>query len=125
VSVLYDVDISFPRGVQKIERSQSNVEALVEKADVLGEDNSLVLILPPEPQALQEWHQKVVTTLPVVNEWALLDALGELLVGEFYDKTTYITGCPSGTNQRHPCVPVMLLTANATFKTSKLQPLLR
>jgi hypothetical protein len=123
VSVLYDVDISFSRGVRKIEHSQSNVEALLQKADVLDENNTLALTLPPGPQALQEWHQKVVTALPVVNEWAVLDALGELLVGEFYDQSRYSLGdgCPSERNPTYDCVlPATGVPFSTTDTTSKL-----
>jgi hypothetical protein len=101
VSVLYDVDISFSGGARRIEHLQSNVEALLKKGDVIDDSGLLVLTLPPELQALQDWHQKVITALPAANEWALLDALGGLLPGKFYDKSHFAfpDGCKTETNR--------------------------
>jgi hypothetical protein len=89
VFVLYDVDLSFPRGLRKIEHSLSNERALLGKADILDQEGLLILYLPPEPQALEDWKQKVATAIPIANEWVLLDALGRLLVDVFYDKSDY------------------------------------
>jgi hypothetical protein len=127
VSVLYDVDISFPRGIRKIEHSQSNMEALLDKADVLDENGTMALAYPPKPQTEEDWHQKVLTVLPVINEWALLDSLGEQLVGSSYDNLTYrISGsCQRGINVTDLCI---MATGNGYYMTrgtaNKLQPLI-
>ncbi|KAI4616751.1 hypothetical protein J4E80_006026 [Alternaria sp. BMP 0032] len=39
------------------------------------------LTLPADPQAAQDWNQKVLGALPAFNEWAILDALGSFLEG--------------------------------------------
>jgi hypothetical protein len=91
ISMLYNVTISFPRGVRKIEHTLSNARAVPDPKDIYdhrlpyfddGGNNSIYLALPAEPKAQEEWNQKVLTALPVVNEWLLLDALGSLLAGE-------------------------------------------
>jgi hypothetical protein len=91
-SVLYDVNISFPRGVQTVHHSRSNWELLSPLADYGdfprgGLPRGLELPLPPDEQALQDWNHRMQALFPLANEWALLDALGTML-----EDTTYQTG---------------------------------
>jgi hypothetical protein len=100
VSVLYDVEIDFPRGVQTIQHSFSDERELPKMKEVFDDDESnggypeSWLVLPSGSQGLQNWHQKVLAALPVSNEWALLDALGSVLSGKFYEDSpaSYIGG---------------------------------
>jgi hypothetical protein len=95
ISMLYNVTISFPRGVRKIEHKLSDARAIPDPKDVydhnlgyLGEgNNSIYIALPAEPKALEEWNQKIRTVLPVSNEWVLLDALGTILAGNTFQNT--------------------------------------
>ncbi|KAH4276439.1 hypothetical protein HBI70_071390 [Parastagonospora nodorum] len=87
-SVLYAVEVTFPRGIQTIQHSLSDARSLPKQKDLYdGLQGSLgiSLVLPPESQALEEWRQKMLTALPISNEWALLDALGSSLEGSFYE----------------------------------------
>ncbi|KAF2877373.1 hypothetical protein BDV95DRAFT_144558 [Massariosphaeria phaeospora] len=81
VSVFYHVDVTFPRGVQTIQHYLSDEKDMPKKA---GAYDDLNLTLPAQPQTARAWNQRVLAALPIYNEWALLDALGSLLVGEFY-----------------------------------------
>jgi hypothetical protein len=121
VSVLYIVDLSSPRGLRKVDLSFSDTQPLLKKDQVFDGNDEVSLALPPEPQALQDWQQKVVTALPAVNEWALLDALGELLVGEYYNENYYYIqdGCQRGTNQTQDCVYFYMVGHNASYYTGK------
>jgi hypothetical protein len=88
-SVLYDVNISFPRGVQTVRHSRSNWELLSSLADYGdfhgdGRTGELDLLPPPEEQALQDWNHRMQALLPLANEWALLDALGYMLEDTIY-----------------------------------------
>jgi hypothetical protein len=94
VSVLYDVDVTFPRGIQTIQHFLSDVRALPKKVDIFGASEghpnpNIVLDLPPDPQALQDWHQKTLAALPISNEWALLNSLGDVLEGKFYENSQH------------------------------------
>jgi hypothetical protein len=42
--------------------------------------------LPADTQALQDWNHRMRILLPLSNEWALLDALVQLLEDEFYSR---------------------------------------
>jgi hypothetical protein len=91
ISMLYNADISFPRGVRKIKHSLSDARALPNAAELYNgsycdvvpyggcEHDGLFLKVPAEPQAYEDWHEKVREAFPIANEWALLDALGHLL----------------------------------------------
>jgi hypothetical protein len=114
VSVLYAVDVTFPRGVQTIQHSLSDVRALPKKEDIFDKvDNimpTMALDLPPEPLALQDWHQRVLAALPISNEWAVLDALGSVLTGKFYERspTPHLDKCrkrnnPNNDTEIHDC----------------------
>jgi hypothetical protein len=98
-SVLYNVTISFPRGVRQIQHTLSDARPVPDPVDVYDIDSqSIQLDLPAEPQALRTWNQKVLDALPVSNEWALLDALGSVLDAEWYADT--VVPSPSECTQR-------------------------
>jgi hypothetical protein len=83
LSALYNVGVTFPRGVQTVNYSLSDARKLPRKVDIYntidisaayGDPNrnpskfyGLQLKLPPKPEALQDWHQKVSTAIPVSN----------------------------------------------------------
>jgi len=90
-SVLYDVNITFPRGVQKLEYHLSDEEDMREKWFDADYDeflpgrltsSALSLTIPADPQAARDWNTKVLDALPVFDKWAILDALGSLLEGD-------------------------------------------
>jgi hypothetical protein len=92
-SVLYNVNVTFPRSVQKLEHHLSDEKELLKKWQDAEDSypgsqssSTLSLILPAEPQAARDWNQKVLDALPAFNEWALLDALGSLLKGEYHEE---------------------------------------
>jgi hypothetical protein len=101
-SMLYNVTISFPRGVRKIEHTLSDARAVPDPKDIYdhplpylaGGNNSIYMALPAEPKALEEWNQKILTALPVLNEWVLLDALGSILPG--HSRVANILPDPNG-----------------------------
>ncbi|KAH9872612.1 hypothetical protein J1614_005005 [Plenodomus biglobosus] len=129
VSVLYAVDVTFPHGVQTIQHSLSDEKALPKEEDVfdnldnfeaLSEGAAFVkrdsrslrmgLIFLPEPLASQDWRQRLLTALPISNEWALLDALGSVLTGLFYEHspTPDLNSCqkrdsPTNDTEIHDC----------------------
>lgn len=86
-SVLYNVSITFPRGVQTVDCFFSDLKALPRKVDPFGAELYLKLELPPEIQALHNWYQILSTSIPASNEWALLDALGALIEGKSFQGT--------------------------------------
>jgi hypothetical protein len=93
-SVLYDVNISFPRGLQTVQHSMSNLELLSPLTDYAanydeGGIMDLVLPLPADTQALQDWNRRMQVLLPLANEWALLDALGRLLEDMTYETSDF------------------------------------
>jgi hypothetical protein len=88
MSVLYAVKVTFPRGVRTIQHSLSDIKPLPKKQDILDEGtgfHGIGLVLPPESRALEDWHQRVLAAVPISNEWTLLDALGSVLTGKFYE----------------------------------------
>ena len=87
-SVLYDVNVTFPRGVQKLEYHMSDETDVRKKWHDASESfsgqltsSALSLTIPANPQAARDWNTKVLDALPVFNQWAILDALGSLLEG--------------------------------------------
>jgi hypothetical protein len=99
-SMLYDVTISFPRGVRTIEHNISDSKVLPIPKDVLDENvpknwpPGLYLSTYAEPQALEEWRQRALALVPVFNEWAILDALGTVLDVAWYSGAPgYSEGC--------------------------------
>jgi hypothetical protein len=110
VSMLYDIEVSFPRGLRKIEHSCSDAEPVQNKSRILGPNGESELTLPAEPQVLHDWNQMLIAALPIVNQWALLDAMGELLVGKYYDGSHYdrTEGCDGGPSWQRSCVVVAL-----------------
>jgi hypothetical protein len=97
VSMLYDVEVSFPRGLRQIKHSCSNAEPFENKSRMLGPTWYIpspnlytMLKLPAEAQVIHIWNQQVISLIPIVNQWALSDAMGELLVGEFYDQYRWV-----------------------------------
>jgi hypothetical protein len=88
-TVLYDVNVSFPRGIQTIQYSRSNLEKL---ASMMGYAHAFnisgvtmeILALPAEANVLQAWNDRMHTLLPLANQWALLDALGVSLEETIY-----------------------------------------
>jgi hypothetical protein len=93
MSVLYAVEVTFPRGIRTIQHSLSDIKSLPKHYDILDKHQvfstypGIELIFPSEPQELEDWHQKVLAAIPISNEWALLDALGSLLTAKFYEKS--------------------------------------
>jgi hypothetical protein len=88
MSVLYAVEVTFPRGVRTIQYSLSDIKPLPGQKDILDEDSGIhgiELVLPPKSGALEDWHQRVLAAIPISNEWTLLDALGSVLTGKFYE----------------------------------------
>jgi hypothetical protein len=104
--MLHDVNISFPRGVRKIEHTLSDSRAVPKPMDLYDSDppESVTSILdflgsPPThdpviilsmsggPQALEEWRQTLRTAISVTKKWALLDALGSVLEAESWVDT--------------------------------------
>jgi len=86
-SVLYDVTITFPRGVQTVDYSFGGARALPRKVEALGAESALRLELPPKSQAYKEWYDELSTIIPNSNEWAILDALGALIEGTSFQAT--------------------------------------
>jgi len=86
-SVLYDVTITFPRGVQTVDYSFSGAKALPRKPDAMGPKSALRLELPPKSQAYKDWYHELSTIIPNSNEWAILDALGALIEGTSFQAT--------------------------------------
>jgi len=80
-SRLYNVNVTFPRGVQTVTYLRSDAEALVRPIDIFGQGRTLALELPPEKQALQSWSRELSTAVPASSEWAILDTLGTLIEG--------------------------------------------
>ena len=94
-SVLYDVNITFPRGVQKLEYYLSDEKHMRKKWYDASEfypgrltSSALSVTIPADPQAARHWNTKVLDALPVFNEWAILDALGILLDGVGKEEST-------------------------------------
>jgi hypothetical protein len=88
VSVLYAVEVTFPRGIRTIKHSLSDTKPLPKHKDILDKENGvpfIELVFPPESRALEDWHRRIRAAIPISNEWALLDALGSLLEGKFYE----------------------------------------
>jgi len=80
-SALYNVSITFPRGVQTVNYSLSEVKSALKQTDLLGTDLEILIELPPGTQVLESWYQRLATAIPMSNEWAILDALGTLIEG--------------------------------------------
>jgi hypothetical protein len=113
-SVLYDVNISFPRGVQTVQHSRSNWKLLSPLADYGdfhggGLSGELELPLPPDEQALQDWNHRIQALFPLANEWALLDALGQML-----EDTTYQTDNSWGLEPDDPNCEISSIATNGT-----------
>ena len=100
VSVLYNVSVTFPRGVQTVDYSISDARTLPRRVDIYdtidisgayddpnlnpGKLYGIQLRLPSIPEALEEWHQKVSEAIPISNEWAILDSLMPFLDKEYF-----------------------------------------
>lgn len=91
MSVLYAVDITYPRGIQSFQYSLSDMRSLPKRKDVYNklpkrfEDEGLWITQQPAPQVLQHWREEMLATWLNSNEWALGDALGSVLSGKFYE----------------------------------------
>jgi hypothetical protein len=88
MSVLYAVEVTFPHGIRTMQHSLSDIRSLPKQKDIFDDVTGMPgigLVLPPEPQALEDWHRKILAAIPISNEWALLDALGSVLEGIFYE----------------------------------------
>jgi hypothetical protein len=89
-SMLYDVNISFPRGIRTIEHKISDPKAVPNAVDIYGQyvpgrsPRGIHLSTPADTHAVEEWRDKIFTALPVSNEWAILDALGAALDVAWY-----------------------------------------
>ena len=101
-SMLYDVDISFLRGTQKVVHSLSDARLLPGPADLFDEEDDgsprFQLTVPREAEALLEWHEKILTVVSSSCEWALLDALGTALDAKHYE------GWNSPASGSPPCI---------------------
>jgi hypothetical protein len=94
VSVLYAVEVTFPRGIRTIKHSLSDIKPLPKHKDILDKDNgvpSIELVFPPESRALEDWNHIIRAAIPISNEWALLDALGSVLTGKFYENSLRVS----------------------------------
>jgi hypothetical protein len=86
VSALYAVEVAFPRGIRTIQHSLSDIKSMPKWKDIHDDGTpGIELVLPPESPALEDWLQRVHAAIPISNEWALLDALGSVLTGKFYE----------------------------------------
>lgn len=122
VSVLYAVDVTFPRGIQTIQHILSDEKPLPKEEDIFDDLGNLPLatgdsgspqmglILSPESLAPQDLRQRLLAALPISNEWALLDALGSVLTGTFYEysPTPDLNSCekwdsPNNDTEIHEC----------------------
>jgi hypothetical protein len=68
----------------------SDIRPLQKEKEVFEKDfnyQRTVLVLPPEPQALEDWHQRILTTMPLSNEWSLFGGLGRVLGSKFYENS--------------------------------------
>jgi hypothetical protein len=85
-SMLYNITISFPRGVRKIEHTLSDARPMPDPVDIYDNDGSMLSmkISTAEPEALKEWKHRVAAAMQISNEWALLDALGDVLTFDWY-----------------------------------------
>ncbi|KAG9185444.1 hypothetical protein G6011_07988 [Alternaria panax] len=85
ISVLHDVNATFPHGIQNVQYETRDAKALMATnyTDGLGPS----LSYPIEAQSVQDWYDELYTLLPIFNEWALLDALGTALNFSFYEST--------------------------------------
>jgi hypothetical protein len=102
-TALYDVKVSFPRGIQTVEYNTSDVKPLspigvysdtpVNHYVTNGYHNwSVSLDLPADTRALEDWNYRMRIILSLYNEWTLLEALGSLLQDEIY--TSFLRGTP-------------------------------
>ncbi|KAI8932498.1 hypothetical protein NX059_010680 [Plenodomus lindquistii] len=89
VSALFSIEVTFPRGVQTVQVSMNDIRPMPTSKDIFDKEDSglpgIWLVLPPESPALEDWRQRILAALPISNEWALLDALGSVLAGKFYE----------------------------------------
>jgi hypothetical protein len=92
-SVLYDVKVSFLRGIQTVQHTISDAKPLSPMTDYSGipsdllQQNGLIagqLGFPLDAQRLQDSNQRMRNLVPLSTEWILLDALGILLEDKFY-----------------------------------------
>jgi hypothetical protein len=107
-SMLYDVKVSFPRGIQTVQYTTSDMKMLSSTGNYSGDKpfsikpiigevsvgdskNSPLpeawLDLPADAQTLQDWNLRMRILLPLATEWALLDALGLLLEDKIYSRS--------------------------------------
>jgi hypothetical protein len=118
-SVLYDVTVSFPRGIQTVQHTTSDVKLLSPMRDcsALPSDRlkhyglvwgQLMFLL--DPQSLQDSNQRMRNLVSLSNEWALLDALGSLLEDEFYSSPAGNFGLYSD----NPCFKESNISTNGT-----------
>jgi hypothetical protein len=92
-SVHYDVNVTFPRGVQTVSYSLGDAKVPLTQIDILraGSEFGLQIELPPEAKAFQDWYRELSRFIPASNEWAILDALGTLIEGTSF----HLTSTPS------------------------------
>jgi hypothetical protein len=87
-SVLYDVKVSFPHGIQTIQHSTSNEEILEPMRSPYDNYTTAdALNFGAEAQVVEDWTNRMRTLLPLANEWALLEALGRFLEITSYEST--------------------------------------
>jgi hypothetical protein len=90
-SVLYDVKVSFPRGIQTIQHTTSDMKTLTsmtEYCDNPGNSSGYadLVIVPADAQAARDWDRRMRILLPLATEWALLDTLGPILEDTFHER---------------------------------------
>lgn len=94
-TVRYDVQVSFPRGVQTVRYDTSDVKPLspigvytdtVTNYFILGENQpqTVSMNLPADTHAVQDWNDRTRIIFSMYNEWTLLEALGSLLQDKIY-----------------------------------------
>ena len=89
LSVLYDINVTFPRGIQNISYTSSDAKPLMTNSYIDTEYQGPTILYPETAEAnvLEEWYQELSIFLPLTNEWTLLDALGAKLETLFYEYT--------------------------------------
>jgi hypothetical protein len=94
VSVLYDVEVRFLRGVRTIRHSMSDMKTTLSPADARHTYDPWYATKPASSnyslstlKEFHDWCKRSMVLFPLSNEWALLDALGTILQSKFYEDT--------------------------------------
>jgi hypothetical protein len=73
--------------------------------------SELELPLPPDEKALQDWNHRMQASFPLANEWALLDAMGQMLEDTAYQ----IDGAWDWRPNSYSCTISSISTNGTTF----------